>query len=200
MTARGQIDKSRIEEAFGRSFQKNGYQATSVESVARELGIPKGSIFHHVGTKEAVFVRLLVESMIEFADLTEQIADSPVSSPERLRIAIRDSVRRSADLPMPPTLSAFEGGTPSLSDEDRNTYLNHRERYERAFSRIISDGISDGVFDEQEEFRLIVFGILRLLGGIDTWYRSDGRLSHMEIADIYWAFFCQSLGFPAEVA
>ena len=44
-----------IVEAAMRSFAEHGYQGARVEDVAIELGIAKGSIFQHFGSKAGLF-------------------------------------------------------------------------------------------------------------------------------------------------
>ncbi|MYR08292.1 TetR family transcriptional regulator [Gordonia sp. SID5947] len=83
-----------IEAAFARSFLANGYRGTSVDAVAKDLGMPKGSIFYHIGTKEAVFFRVQMAGMREFTDRLREISESDEPAEIRLREAIRDSVRR----------------------------------------------------------------------------------------------------------
>ena len=39
-----------------RSFAENGYQGARVEDIAMELGIAKGSVFQHFGSKAGLFL------------------------------------------------------------------------------------------------------------------------------------------------
>jgi len=52
---RSAAKRERIVEAAMRAFAENGYQGTKVEDVAAELGIAKGSIFQHFGSKAGLF-------------------------------------------------------------------------------------------------------------------------------------------------
>src|SRR4051794_23356227 len=45
-----------IVEAAMRSFAEHGYQGARVEDVAIELGIAKGSVFQHFGSKAGLFL------------------------------------------------------------------------------------------------------------------------------------------------
>ena len=46
----------RIVDVALRHFAEHGYHAARVEDVAREMGIAKGSVFQHFGTKEGLFL------------------------------------------------------------------------------------------------------------------------------------------------
>ena len=52
---RSAAKRERIVEAAMRSFAEHGYQGSKVEDIASELGIAKGSIFQHFGSKAGLF-------------------------------------------------------------------------------------------------------------------------------------------------
>jgi TetR/AcrR family transcriptional regulator len=54
--AKSQAKRDRIVECAMRHFAEDGYQGARVEDVARELGIAKGSIFQHFGSKAGLFL------------------------------------------------------------------------------------------------------------------------------------------------
>ena len=47
--------RDRIVECAMRHFAEDGYQGAKVEDVANDLGIAKGSIFQHFGSKAGLF-------------------------------------------------------------------------------------------------------------------------------------------------
>jgi TetR/AcrR family transcriptional regulator len=48
--------RARIVDVALKHFAEHGYHAARVEDIARELGIAKGSVFQHFGTKEGLFL------------------------------------------------------------------------------------------------------------------------------------------------
>lgn len=52
---RSAAKRQKIVEAAMRSFAEHGYQGSKVEDIASELGIAKGSIFQHFGSKAGLF-------------------------------------------------------------------------------------------------------------------------------------------------
>jgi len=59
-----------------RSFAEHGYQGARVEDVAIELGIAKGSIFQHFGSKAGLFLaayRRAVESLPAWLDAPDEV-------------------------------------------------------------------------------------------------------------------------------
>jgi len=55
-SARTEAKRDRIVECAMRQFAEFGYQGAKVEDVAAELGIAKGSIFQHFGSKAGLFL------------------------------------------------------------------------------------------------------------------------------------------------
>ena len=53
--SRSAAKRERIVEAAMRAFAEHGYQGARVEDIAIELGIAKGSIFQHFGSKAGLF-------------------------------------------------------------------------------------------------------------------------------------------------
>ncbi|MDH4112343.1 MAG: TetR/AcrR family transcriptional regulator [Actinomycetota bacterium] len=55
--AKTQVKRDRIVDAAMRQFAEQGYQGAKVEDIAAELGIAKGSIFQHFGSKAGLFLQ-----------------------------------------------------------------------------------------------------------------------------------------------
>ena len=53
--AKTQVKRDRIVETAMRQFAEHGFQGAKVEDIAIELGIAKGSIFQHFGSKAGLF-------------------------------------------------------------------------------------------------------------------------------------------------
>jgi AcrR family transcriptional regulator len=70
---RTQAKRERIVECAMRHFAEDGYHATKVEDIARELGIAKGSVFQHFRSKAGLFLEAYKRSM----DLLPAWLDAP---------------------------------------------------------------------------------------------------------------------------
>jgi AcrR family transcriptional regulator len=53
---RSEAKRDRIVQAAMRHFAEHGYQGARVEDIAAELGIAKGSVFQHFGSKAGLFL------------------------------------------------------------------------------------------------------------------------------------------------
>jgi AcrR family transcriptional regulator len=70
--------REQIVQAAMRQFADHGYQGAKVEDVANELGIAKGSIFQHFGSKAGLFFEVYkaaVLSMPAWLDAPKEVLD-----------------------------------------------------------------------------------------------------------------------------
>lgn len=77
-TARAEEKRRRIVEVAMRHFAERGYQGARVEDIAREVGIAKGSIFQHFGSKARLFLACYeraVLSLPAWLDAPEEVIE-----------------------------------------------------------------------------------------------------------------------------
>lgn len=63
---RSEVKRSRIVEAATRHFAEQGYHAVRVGDIALALGIAKGSIFQHFGSKDGLFFEVYKRAVRSF--------------------------------------------------------------------------------------------------------------------------------------
>ena len=73
-----------IEEAAVELFSRYGYERTSIEDIAKHLGIGKGSVYLEFRTKEEILMRVIEKYAVRIQGLmderTENIKGSPLES------------------------------------------------------------------------------------------------------------------------
>src|SRR6476659_10630535 len=74
-------------------FNRQGYEGTSMGDLARELGLTKSAIYHHVPSKEHLLAAALDEALDGLASAIDGAVDTEaLSSYARLQTAVRSSV------------------------------------------------------------------------------------------------------------
>jgi len=81
----------------------------------------------------------------------------------------------------------------NLSPENFTRVERLRRLYEMVAENILQDGIQSGDFRLADP-RIAALGLIAMLTGVPTWYRSGGRLSTQEIQDIYIAMALGAAG------
>ncbi len=64
---RATLKRERIVEAAMRHFAEKGYEGARVEDIANELGIAKGSVFQHFGSKGGLLIAAYKKAVTEFS-------------------------------------------------------------------------------------------------------------------------------------
>jgi AcrR family transcriptional regulator len=161
-----------ILETFTRHIAEGGYDGTNFGTVAAELGVSKGTIVHHFGTKERILAVLHERYMrrrIAELDLILERLDEPA---EQLAAVLHAFIRyqvedRTATV-------AFQREVVRLSDESAMAEGRAlRERYVRMVQQVIEAGIEARVFRPVDAGldTLLVFGSAQWAW---TWFRPDG--------------------------
>jgi TetR/AcrR family transcriptional regulator len=72
---RSEAKRARIIDAAMRHFAEHGYHAARVGDIAEQLGIAKGSIFQHFGSKDGLFFEVYKKAVRSFAAYLDAPAD-----------------------------------------------------------------------------------------------------------------------------
>ena len=116
-------------DAAARVFYERGYSDASVQDVADELGILKGSLYHYIDTKEDLLFRLLQETHDEIYEILEEVAALEGLNPiERLEIYIRRQVEYNIDNLL--RVSVYYHDLERLTEERRKAIVGRRREHE----------------------------------------------------------------------
>src|SRR5207249_977035 len=76
-----QVRAQRILDAAGTLIQRWGYNKTTIDDIAKQAGVAKGTIYLHWKTKEDLFVALLTSEELKLVeDMKQRIANDPQGS------------------------------------------------------------------------------------------------------------------------
>lgn len=171
-------------------FNTNSYHATSMQDIARAVAIKKPSLYHHFESKEAILLAILEAGMDRLISNLEEIVASDVDCASKLRAAIRAHARIIADNPT--GAAVFMREDRGLGRDYMAHYLAKRDHFERLFREIVEEGIKQGVF-RHTDVAITVHGLLGMVNWMTRWYRTDGRLSADQIADLFANTFLNGL-------
>jgi len=79
-------------------FATQGYNATGIEAVLKRAGVPKGSFYHHFGSKEEFGLAVIEEFAGRFLARLDTFLADPATTPlDRLRIFLQRGLERLAE-------------------------------------------------------------------------------------------------------
>jgi len=171
-------------QAAAACFGEQGYQATTLETVAERLGISRVTLYRYYPSKEELLVRVFERTIAIFQRGLQQICAQDIPPEERLRQVIRHQVRLMVDHRN--FLTVFfseEGSLPS--DKARRARIERRS-YDELIEGVIREGIEAGRLAPLPP-KLVSFALLGMCNWLYQWYQPDGPLSAEEVARIFIA-------------
>jgi AcrR family transcriptional regulator len=181
-----------ILQASARIFGEKGFHAASMQEIADAVDLQKGSLYHHVQSKQEILAALLEQALeLLIADLRQVVAaDLPPAG--KLRRAVRAYLTRLADNAELARVLLFEYR--SLEPDLLARHVARRDAYESLWRQIVTEGVEAGEFRELD-VPVAGFALLGLQNWMITWYRPDGRLSASEVADRFVDLMLEGLGY-----
>ena len=160
-------------------FNERGYDGTSMEDLARRLGITKSAIYHHVSSKQELLRRAVDRALDGLAVIAEETRSRDEPAIARLEHLVRGSVQVLVDrLPYVTLLLRVHGNSPV-----ERRALHRRRQFDRLVADLVKEAEGDGAIrpdiDPAATARLL-FG---MVNSIVEWYRPGGPADPARLAD-----------------
>jgi AcrR family transcriptional regulator len=182
--------KQEIVNAAASMFDRNGYANTSMDDIARVVGIAKPTLYHYFHSKEEI----LTSIHEEFIDLLLEQHDRRAKSglpPEQMLLGVMEDVMELMESHRGHVRVFFEHHR-ELPAESRAAIRIKRDRYENALQDTIAKAIGAGTIRDVNP-RLATLGVFGMCNWAYQWYRSDGSMRPREIAFQFWDFLLRGL-------
>jgi AcrR family transcriptional regulator len=173
------MTKERILRTAAELFARNGYHATGLSELGEAVGLGRGALYYHIGSKEKLLYELSVKHVEEMVAYGQKLLESPLGAEERFRRLSRRLMRVIAD--NLPELTVFFREINSFSGERRNRMMSLRASFENVWLQVISDGEAEGLFLHGDV--LTVKAVLGMHNYSYLWINPEGALTPEEVAD-----------------
>jgi AcrR family transcriptional regulator len=176
---------TRLEEVLQSAaniFFAKGFHATSIEDVARDVGMLKGSLYYYIKSKDDLLFQLLlagIEDGDAFIARQIDVAGDPV---EQLERAIRAQIDYIIQNKVPFGLFLHEFD--SLSGKRQHKLISVMSRYNSRFVDLVRRGQQQGKLIDGEPW-LIVNGILGMCNWLYRWYDTDNVSGPEQIKQVF---------------
>ncbi len=177
--------KARIRRHAARLFADNGFDATGIQELSEAVGLGRGALYHHIGSKEQLLLDIITTSVIEVVEEAEALLEEPLGAEERFRRLSRMMMATVAE--HLPEWTVFFRELDALRGPLREQALAWRQRFEDVWTRVIEDGVHSGELRELDP--VAVKGVLGMHNYAYVWLRPHGRLGPDEVS----AVFCDLL-------
>ncbi len=171
------------------AFNRQGFHATSLEEIARNLGVSKAALYHYFPNKQNLLRECFETAMeVAFTSYDEAKLEGR-NGREKLRLTVSKYLERMINesscvvAPLEDT---------ALSATHRNQLVRERDRFENLMRNLVREGIADGSIIPCDP-KLVVFTILGALNWVPKWYRRTGPWSSADVATAIMELFDRAL-------
>ena len=176
------ITGPKVKQAALSLFAQHGFAAVSMRQIAGAVGVQAGALYNYTPDKQSLLFSLLKGHMYDLLSARSD-QETPSSAVDQLEQFTKFHIRFHLERPDAVFISYME--LRNLSPENFAAIEELRRRYEAELENILIAGRQTGAFVVSDT-KIATLAIIAMLTGVNTWYRSGGRLSLDEVETIYW--------------
>lgn len=172
------MQRERILDVAARLFAAQGYANTTIEQVARELGVTKPFVYYYFRDKQEIFETLSWRPTVDCFTALDFEDDAPVRASEKVMVGLERLIR--ATIRHHP-VAFFPYREPQVYRPEYNAAQRKlAKHFYDKLCPLLEQARSDGDLDFRET-RITALAACSLPGFLYSWYRPDGRLSPDEV-------------------
>ncbi len=162
-----------------RVFNERGYDATSMDVLAKNLGLTKSSIYHHVAGKEELLELALNRALSGLFAVTTETEALSGRSVDRLEHVLRRSVEvLVAELPYVTLLLRVRGN----SEVERRALARRRE-FDTVIAELVAGAVAEGDVRADADPAVTSRLLFGMVNSLIEWYRPRSDHPVDEVAD-----------------
>ncbi len=167
-----------IREA-ARIMSRRGFHSTSLDEVAKVLGISKGTLYNYVKDKQEILFEchnIALDLGDHAARFAAEVGGTGI---DQLRLLLRCYV---IWMYGQTGVGGVTFDVNALRPEDRAAVVRRRDATDARLIALLETSAADGSIRPCDA-RIAVYGIMTAVNGISTWFSPEGRLSIDTVAD-----------------
>ena len=179
--------------AAAKVFYERGYSAATVQDIADELGILKGSLYHYIKTKEDLLFRVFEQVHKEVEAILEEVLAVEGPGPARAHQPLRAAGSSSTTST---TSSASRSTTTSSTAWARSAgraVIAWRRRHDRFLRDLIREAQEQGLADASVDAGLLANCVFATVIWPYRWFHAGSADTPESIADTCTAFVSRGL-------
>jgi AcrR family transcriptional regulator len=183
-----EITGPKVRQTALRLFAQRGYAAVSMRAIAAEVGVQAGALYNYTPDKQSLLFELMRGHMEDLLAQPEQTDGTPLT---RLEHFVDFHIRFHADRPDEVFIAYME--LRNLEPANFAEVEALRRRYEDRLEAILRNGVAAGSFAAADT-KIMTLALIAMLTGVNTWFRSEGRLSLDQVVGQYWEMVRKAVG------
>lgn len=180
-TARGDDRQLQLLDIACRLFSQRGFNGTSLRDIAQEANITKAALYYHFPNKEALFDKIVLESLEALLNQVREACAAATTPQDRIRAFMRTTAENYA--------SNREGWIASS-----NAFRTHedspskakavalRDEYEKLLRGFIREGVESGALRAVDP-AMAGRALLATINSMSRWHNPKGKLSAVAVVE-----------------
>ena len=156
-------------------FSERGYHGTSMQHLGEALGLLRGSLYAHIGSKEELLFAVVDGGAERFLARGRTAVTLDAPARERLTALLVGHVETVNEHIEAATV--FLNEWRYLSDDHRDLIQAKRDEYEDLVRSVLEKGVASGEFRTDLDLALSTRLVLSAANWTYTWYRPGGEMS-----------------------
>ena len=173
-------------------FHRKGYANTSLDDIARAVGIKREGLYYYFPNRTQILITIIKPLGLQLRDRVREILESDASPEDKMRQTVKNHLMR------------FENRFAESKITLRDDYFAENEvvlaemqpiwdEYEKLWVAIIQEGQDKDVFDVTLDPRLAHLGILGLCNWVARWYKPGTSTPVPDLIAMYNRMVLRSL-------
>lgn len=171
------------------AFNRQGFHATSLDDIARNLGVTKAALYHYFPNKNAVLQACFDKAMACAFNSLEHARRVGTTGRQKLRLTLSGYLEQLIDELNCCVVLIEEN---ALAPKERAKLVQDRDRFEHALRDLVREGIRDGSIVPCDP-KLAVFAMLGALNWVPKWFRDTGPWSALQLTSAFAELFDRAL-------
>ncbi|NSC23863.1 TetR/AcrR family transcriptional regulator [Streptomyces albus subsp. chlorinus] len=165
-------------------FAEQGYNATTVRTIADRAGLLAGSLYYHFDSKESMADEILSAFLTDLWQGYQRIEEACLPPRETFEGLVTESFRQMER--HRPAVVIYQKEARRLAAQERFRYLSDsQERFQKLWTRTLERGVADGSFRRELDVPVAYRFVRDTVWMAAVWFRPQGRKSAAQIAEQY---------------
>lgn len=173
-------------------FNERGFDGTSIDDLARRLGISKSAIYHHIESKDALLGLALDRALTGLEEVADRVRRMDGPAVERLESLVRNSVEVLVErLPYVTLLLRVRGN----SAVERQA-LVRRRRLDRLAADLVKQSVGDGDLRPDVDAAVTARLLFGSVNSLTEWLKPGKSHNASQLADALDSMVFDGLRLP----
>ena len=168
-----------VVRAAGKVFRRNGFARASLEEIAEELGMWKGSLYNYISSKDDLLTAVIAIPAERLTSEVRQLATGPGTPEERLRAIVRCHVDVLVDHYDFVAVYLHEIAGRELGAQWRA----YDREYAALVEQVVREGIDAGAIPADRDPRLMTMTLVGALNWLTRWWDPAGDIGPELVTD-----------------